>query len=881
MDIIRDIFEGRCGSHVHPFTGLSSLESQEDIENKVQTLHEAGIGSMCLLWEDPKRTGDVSLFNTETYWQHMQWIVQSCRKYGMTFMIQDAAPFPSGRADGWLDKPEYAHLRKLYLAQRHMDVVGPLHNGRFRVDLLTGSKTTEWLFEGTAPVQKTEDRLLAIIAIKLGEKGEILNEPLDLTGDVDDGILFWHVPDGKWRILVIFETYTGPGRKGFMNLLDQESVALQIQAVYEPHYAHLKGELGKTWIGMFYDEPEVGNLEGHFFTQRVGTPQDLGGKPMSLPWSHEALLRWSTEQGTAWKQKLAYLWYEQADKVEKAVRYSYMELISRLIRDNYHAQIHKWCYQRGIQYIGHALEDENSHCRLSCGPVHLMRMQMHQDMGGIDMIGNQMIPGRDYTQAWYGSAEGDGEFYHYGLAKLGSSIGHIDPAKRGRSVCEVFAVTGALAGTRMRKCIMDHLFVNGITELIPNDPVFSHLDLRFSRMQNLYANRMCHLLTNTKAVIQTAILYHGENEWYEGECMKFQKPAAELARSQISYDVIPSDVFSEREFYQTDCTDGLCINGNRYDALIIPQAKALDSCVLAFLRENQNRCKVFFVNHEPSAEAQTGRLLGKLPGQCVALSGLAEAVRQTVRQDLYVSGAGENLRIAHYLDDNGKRKAHIYMLYNAGNERMRLTLSAAHKGPAYQADLMLMQLRCVRTDAESFGVTLAAQESTLLIFGAQDLEPLARPADTAVERSAVSGSWQLTLAETEQTVVLDALEDLGTRNRWPRYTGKLIYEKEVRLSALPSILDLGEVYETAELWVNGKLAGVRMAPPYRFDVERLVKTGTNTLRLEVVPNQGARHTPTGLVEAVIESIAAAAYCPLAPTGILGPVEWITKTGERT
>ena len=120
-----------------------------------------------------------------------------------------------------------------------------------------------------------------------------------------------------------------------------------------------------------------------------------------------------------------------------------------------------------------------------------------------------------------------------------------------------------------------------------------------------------------------------------------------------------------------------------------------------------------------------------------------------------------------------------------------------------------------------------------------------------------------------------------SRNRWPRYTGKLIYEKEVRLSALPSILDLGEVYETAELWVNGKLAGVRMAPPYRFDVERLVKTGTNTLRLEVVPNQGARHTPTGLVEAVIESIAAAAYCPLAPTGILGPVEWITKTGERT
>lgn len=122
------------------------MESQEDIENKVQTLHEAGWFHVPAVGGS-KRTGDVSLFNTETYWQHMQWIVQSCRKYGMTFMIQDAAPFPSGRADGWLDKPEYAHLRKLYLAQRHMDVVGPLHNGRFRVDLLTGSKTTEGLFE--------------------------------------------------------------------------------------------------------------------------------------------------------------------------------------------------------------------------------------------------------------------------------------------------------------------------------------------------------------------------------------------------------------------------------------------------------------------------------------------------------------------------------------------------------------------------------------------------------------------------------------------------------------------------------------------------------------------------------------------------------------
>lgn len=871
MSIFKDIFEGNCGNHIHPFTGLSAQETEADIHEKVRSLHDAGIRSMVLLWEDPDRKADYAPFNDEAYWTRMEWIVKYCRQYNMTFMIQDAAPFPSGRADGWFDLPEYHHLRKLFLAQRHMDVMGPLPNARFRFDLLTGTKTADGLFQGNGKVPKGGDRLVAALAVKMDNNGCICAPPVDITDCVEEGILFWDVPEGKWRILSVYETHSGGGRVGFMNLLDKESVALQIKAVYEPHYAHLKDEIGKTWVGMFYDEPEVGNMEGFYFTQRLGTPQDLGGKPMDLPWSHEAAQRWAAEQGASWKEMLAYLWYEGAQEEHASVRYRFLELVSRLIRDNYNAQVHAWCQARGLLYIGHVLEDDNSHCRLAVGPVHFFRAEAHQDMGGIDMIGNQMIPGRDYTQAWYGSPEGDGEFFHYGLAKLASSAGHICPDKKGRSVCEIFAVYGALAGTRMRKSVLDHLFVNGITELIPIDPVFPHLDVEYSQKKNEYANRMCHLLTHTKATIKTAVLYHAENEWYAGECMKFQVPAAELAKNQISYDVIPADVFSQREHYGTNCEDGLCINGNRYDALIIPESAALPACVADFLtQEVAERFPVFYVDRYPEAVAETSVPLHNLHGVAVPLCQLAQEVKKSIAADILVVEECRDLRYAHYVDET----THIYMLYNQGNaQTVQFTVPCA--GDGLIADLMdLKTFHLPRNSDGTFTLHLQAQESALLCFGELQGLPEAEPYLPATRTRTLSGPWHVRLEDTAQEFELDELKDLGLKGMYPRYVGKVIYEKTVDLTQLPAKLDLGDVRETAKVYINGKYAGLRIAPDYAFDVADLFEIGQNTIRVEVTTNQGARQMPKEPLYQVLEAVSAAGYCPLEPIGMLGPVRLI-------
>jgi hypothetical protein len=60
---------------------------------------------------------------------------------------------------------------------------------------------------------------------------------------------------------------------------------------------------------------------------------------------------------------------------------------------------------------------------------------------GIDVIGGQVIFGGAGLER-RGVFKGDGEFYHYTLGKLGSSFGHLDPKKKGRTMCELFGAYG-------------------------------------------------------------------------------------------------------------------------------------------------------------------------------------------------------------------------------------------------------------------------------------------------------------------------------------------------------------------------------------------------------------------------------------------------------
>jgi hypothetical protein len=73
-------------------------------------------------------------------------------------------------------------------------------------------------------------------------------------------------------------------------------------------------------------------------------------------------------------------------------------------------------------------------------------------------------------------------------------------------------------------------------------------------------------------------------------------------------------------------------------------------------------------------------------------------------------------------------------------------------------------------------------------------------------------------------------------------------------------LHLGAVVATAEVRVNGRMAGIRVAPPWTFDLTGLVKPGDNQIEI-LVYNTLANHYLT----------VPTRYGGKPTSGLLGPV----------
>ena len=72
------------------------------------------------------------------------------------------------------------------------------------------------------------------------------------------------------------------------------------------------------------------------------------------------------------------------------------------------------------------------------------------------------------------------------------------------------------------------------------------------------------------------------------------------------------------------------------------------------------------------------------------------------------------------------------------------------------------------------------------------------------------------------------------------------YEKTVELpDGRRAVFAPEHVYEAAEVFVNGRSAGKRVCPPYRWDITALCQAGENRIAIEVVntPARDALRNP--------------------------------------
>ena len=257
-----------------------------------------------------------------------------------------------------------------------------------------------------------------------------------------------------------------------------------------------------------------------------------------------------------------------------------------------------------------------------------------QDMAGIDIIGGQVIPG--FSRGPFGNVSGaaDGEFFHFGLAKLASSAAHLDPLKQGRAMCETIGAYGWYAGLRLFTWLTNHLLVRGVTHVVPHafspapfpDPdcpphFFAHgknPQYRYQHLLSEYTNRLSHLLQGGTHIAPFAVLYHADAEWL-GDAMPSERPMRLLMEAQLDADIVPADALSGAG----SAGAALAVGGETYDALIVPGSAFLPEHVAReLLRLDDAGVPVVFVDEVPEvAGADPAVLRDAVPAGSTAGAG--------------------------------------------------------------------------------------------------------------------------------------------------------------------------------------------------------------------------------------------------------------------
>ena len=160
------------------------------------------------------------------------------------------------------------------------------------------------------------------------------------------------------------------------------------------------------------------------------------------------------------------------------------------------------------------------------------------------------------------------------------------------------------------------------------------------------------------------------------------------------------------------------------------------------------------------------------------------------------------------------------------------------------------------------------------------------------EEKAVSGTWKLSFPtgwgapEAIETDELKSWTEFGN-DGIKHFSGVAKYETNFSLDEVDPqkkyLLDLGDVRELAEVWLNGKPLGIAWHKPFQIDVSDAVETGKNHLVIDVVNEwnnrlvgdgklpEEERVTKTNIVKGPKAWGQPWAQVPLKPAGLLGPV----------
>ncbi len=419
-----------------PFYFLNHRLTEETLRCQLQGMDEKGVGGAILHC----RHGLLEDYLSEEWFRLIGVCVDECRKRGMEAWLYDEDDWPSGTVGGKLTH-EHPEFRMRYLRIQELPVTG---GQPVRIEL-----------------DPDDNTLLAIQASRYAPVGpspgpglrtplQVAPEYEDLTGCYRDGVFSWDAPAGEWLVFVFWEcpvaakvTYNNGY---YLDTMNEEAVLAFRRASYDP-YDRFRDDFGGTVKGVFTDEPGLMIHDAYIGTQAMRTSVEDVNRVLPghvVAWTRDLPAKFRALKGYDLLPHLRDLIHEISDETNK-VRLDYHDALTEWYVGAYHRSLSTWCEERGLDYIGHTLED----------PLwNQVRTQGNQTK----VLECFHRPGLDYL----GPGVGTREHPHRILAtKCASSVAHVDG--RARVMCEAFGGSGhqhSMADRRLDASFMACLGVN-------------------------------------------------------------------------------------------------------------------------------------------------------------------------------------------------------------------------------------------------------------------------------------------------------------------------------------------------------------------------------------------------------------------------------------
>lgn len=841
-----------------------NVVTKEEITWQLEQMSEQGFGGVEIMsaWRMYEK-GNTTYLSPE-FLEKIRHAVAEGKRLDMDV----ALTFSPGWSFGgpWVTKEDQSKV----LTMGHVDVKGgTVYEASLPLPDLKGIRPDDHVPEDAG-------RLEAVVAARLLENNQLDAASLTvLTSEVsgDGQAISWNVPDGEWRIMSFWLTYT----QQVCQAQNEDPPSMVIDHLdkgavlrYTEHlggtFNDLVGEdFGTTVDSLFCDSFEIHPLKN------------------SLLWSWQTTAGFKDHMGYDLTKYLPAIWYDIGELTPR-IRYDLQAYLHDVGMESVYETFGNWCREHNIQD------------RIQ--PHYRFMPELVESAGRISRPETEVTTARFEPVADPRKATASGARFYGRDFVSAESYTFIHPARYRTDLMDMKIATDAFIRDGITQFYNHGYFASPELHVAPGRDMpwanrISHWNTwwEYYHLFGDYVARTCYLARQGDLVADVLIYSPQATAWSENamweadrRVMRYGDLAKTLVANGYDFDIVNDDLLQN----MAQVRNGkIIINGLERSILILPAAtvvplesmrvieqfvnsggtvialqklpeqsagmtnfKANDLELNAIVKRVFKATKGHFIpeyeiDDEPFSPAR------KPPEKTAPLTSaqqeLIAIMAATIAPDFSLAGNAQSDGLTHIHKKVGD--VDVYFVTNLQPDSISTEVTFRAFAPSVQRwDPVSGNVSLVRDLQMKYGKTtipidFAAWESAFFVFDKKGVTSANLPiaaADRVVKE--LGGKWNMRLEgygfKTYEASV-NKLQSWTEQPRTRHFSGTGVYEKEFNLSAKdydPAkrwVLDLGEMKNIAEVELNGQVVGVDWIAPYEIDITAALQKGKNHLRIKV------------------------------------------------